>query len=390
MRTLLASALCALTLSLCAAQPPKAGETIDYINNRLEHSTFMRVDDDGTARIATPSGILTFKLRDAAFNCNFQNGDDRVRIASDSPIELWHGSHREDSKHRQSFACRGASEAREAVQALRRLKAEHLGKDGYGALFNRRLAATEKDLPYATVGEAMDFVNDTLEASVVLKVDEKGTLTIQAPDTFYDVDLARAEFGLNDSSDSPRVRIYGDWCLDVYPNRRLDKAAARESFSTRSRHGARDVIKALYYLKGAFTGLTSESINALRNVSGVRTHEYTTIAQAVDAINDRLAISIILGVDAKGEVAVSIYRFNIQDCTFERPREEKHLLGLLHFRPEDGVNISAPRGLKKYEDGRFFDTVDDQTFSCRSDKDIPFIIRALEFIRSEARKGGAK
>jgi hypothetical protein len=34
--------------------------------------------------------------------------------------------------------------------------------------------------------------------------------------------------------------------------------------------------------------------------------------------------------------------------------------------------------------------VDDQTFSCRSDKDIPFVIRALEFIRSEARKTPTK
>jgi hypothetical protein len=289
--------------------------------------------------------------------------------------------------HRQSFTCRTREGAREVVQALRRLRAACLEKDPSAASFNRKLkggAGTQ------TLDQALDLVNDNLAISVALKVDPKGILTLNGPDDIYRVDLARAEFALNDLNDEPRVRIYGDWCIETFRGHGRDRQMSRESFTTRTRQGARDVVRALYTVKAAFTGMDPAAVAALRNVTGERIRDYKTIAQAVDAINDRLDVSILMGVDAKGEVVVNapdrIYRFNILDCQFRRARERSWFFGLVRGFDGEGVTIEGRKGLQKFEDGHFYDTVDEETFSCRSSFEVREVVQALDFIQDQTRK----
>jgi len=49
------------------------GETLDYLNARLLHSSILRVDEAGLVRMRTPGETLTFNLKDAAINGNDQN-----------------------------------------------------------------------------------------------------------------------------------------------------------------------------------------------------------------------------------------------------------------------------------------------------------------------------
>ena len=387
MRMALLLPLCLLAASPAFSQGAKAGETIGYINERLEHSHILNVDAAGVVKMKTPGGSMTFSLKEAAFNTNEQSGDGRVRVASEAGIEVWEGNHREDTKPRESFSCGSRTAAREAVAALRRLRDGVLDKD---APAHRKLNCTDKGLDYRTVGQAMDLINDHLASSVLLKVDPKGVLTIQGPDDLYRVDLTRAEFGYNGADGDGRVRIYGDWCIDTYRDGHKEESVPRESFSTHTRHGANEVIRALYYLKGAYTGLDTPRIDALRNVSRTRTHDYTTVAQALDAINDHLALSIILAIEPNGEFTVNassaIYHFNLKDCTFERQSEERHLFGLIRFRAGEGVTIASAKGLKQYQDGRFYDTVDKETFSCEMESDSEFVMKALVWLQASLRK----
>jgi hypothetical protein len=366
---------------------------VDYVNARLRHSAILRVSDAGVVKVRTPSETLTFKLQDTAFSFNDLNGDHRVRLASAEPIEAWDGDHREDVTYRQSFQCRSRTDAREAITALRRLRRSFLDKDPRFSILKRKVAPGP-GASYASIGEALDFVNDHLSHSVALGVDDQGTLILQGSDEeTYHVALARADFGLNERSEDPRVRVYGNWCLATYRDGHRDEETARESFTVRSRLGARETIRALYGIKAAITGQDPSGLDTLRNVTGARTPAYTTIQGAIDAINDRLAISIVLGIDPQGDVAINasdaIYHFNIADGTFGKARGRFRLLGLIHLGLEEGARISSAKGLRKYSDSTQWDSVDDQTFSCASASDTQAVLQAFEFIKG-AWKPGAK
>ena len=374
------------------AQPAGTNEAVDYVNARVRHSAILRVTEAGVVRVRTPSETLTFKLQATVFSLNDQNGDHRVRIASSEPIEAWDGEHREDVTHRQSFVCRSRTDAREAIAALRRLKQSFLDKDPKYTCLKRKLAPDGNGGEYATLGEALDFVNDHLSHSVVLGLDDQGILTLQASDeTIYRVDLARAEFGLNDRGGDPRVRIYGNWCIEIFRDGHRDQETPRESFTVRSRLGAKEVVQALYGIKAASASKDTAKRASLRNGSETRSPAYTTIPEAIDALNDRLAVSIVLGLDAQGDLLINasdaIYHVKLADCTFRKPKERIHLLGLIHLGQEEGVNIASPKGLRKYVDSVRWDTVDDQTFSCESESDTRAALQAFDFIKEQVSKG---
>jgi hypothetical protein len=243
------------------------------------------------------------------------------------------------------------------------------------------------------LGEAIDFVNDRLAISIITRVDAKGNLFINGPDKIYQLDLRRAEFAFNTLSDDPKVRIYGDWCLGILHHGKLDREIARESFTTESRQDAYQAIKALYFIKGAFTGMDAAQIKTLKNVTRNQTRDYTTIQGAIDAINDRLAISIVLGLDPKGVLTINasehLYRLDIAKCSFEKARPKRTFQGWLqrtfNFDHPEGVTITCPEGIRKCADAQSSRTVEEETFACESAFETREIIRALEFIKEKVR-----
>jgi hypothetical protein len=402
MKTRFLNSLFALAaMVLLQANPLHAGnpgtdDAIEFVNARLSHSYLMRIDPNGGAKIKAPGGqTFTFNIKDVAFSFNDRNDDARIRVASDQGIGLQNEDRDKDDRFRQSFVCRSSKAAREAIDSLRKLKKTFTERDDRFKHLDRKLVSGDAELTFTTLGEAIDFVNDRLAISVVTRVDTKGFLFINGPDKVYQVDLRKAEFGFNPLSDDPKVRIYGDWCLALLHHGKMDREIARESFTTGFRQDAYQVIKALYFIQGAFTGMDAAQIKTLRNVTRSQTKEYSTIQGALDAINDRLAISIVLGIDPKGLLTINasehIYRLDIAKCSFEKARPKRTFQGWLQrtfsFDDQEGVTITCPDGIQKCADAQSSRTVEEETFSCESAFDTREIIKALEFIKDKVRAG---
>lgn len=387
---LIRSGAAALLLALPAFAADKATEeAIDRVNARFLHSSILRIDEQGGVRLRTPDRELRFNIRDAAFNVNDRNGDPRVRIACAEPMASGDPGAPREAERRESFACRSRLGAQEAVEALRQIRRAYLGQDPARHRSDRAVASPDKDVPFARVSEALERLDDLFEISVPIGVDPGGILTIDGPDALYRVDLTRAEFMVNDQGGDPRVRIYGDWCLETRNARGHSVKIARESFTAGSLRAARRAVLVLYTIKAAYTGQDPAKVPAMRAVTGAATRTYATLAQAVDALNDRLAVSVVLGVDAKGVATINapdaVYRVDLASSEI-RPetgayREKGFFHWITHEHRGPGVLIRSSRGLEREEDGVRARTVDEELFSTETRTGAEEAAKALEFIR---------
>ncbi len=378
------------------AQYSTVEETIEYINNRLSHSVILKVDQKGLVKVKAPGQYIHFNLKEASFNYNGANGDDRVRVYCDDCIEYYENKTLENTESIQSFLCDSKKAAYEVISAFKHLKKTYADNSNQSKQNDKKIK-TDEQLKYSTINEAVDFINERLSFSAISKVDDKGILYITAPDRTFKINLKSAEFGYNGSAGDSKVRIYGDFCIRSYVKHEPDEILPRQSFSTESKNNAFDVIKALYFIKFAYLGLDVSKISSLRNVSGTKNQNYSNINEAIDFINDRLEISIIMDINKYGEVSINsqdnIFRFNIKNIEIKKAVSlfsSGNFLKNLFFKSirqeVTGVKIAGYESIKKYADGKLEETLDEQDFSCGNEYRSKDVFKALKYIQDNFKK----
>lgn len=387
------TAICLITLLFSAtgiyAQYNNTTEAIDFINDRLSHSIIQKIDQDGTVTISAPSEKIKFKLREVSFNYNGGNNDDRVRVFGDNCIEHYDHKILSEKTSRQSFVCESERETNEVIAAFRFLKKLYPGEPLHSQSGNKKLKISDTTFGAKTVSEAIDFINDNLSYSMITGVDEQGVMTINSPDEIYRVNLKLAEFGYNDADDGSKLRIYGDFCIEVKKDRGSKKFIARKSFQAPDRVKAYKVISILYYLKATYSDLDPGTIPGLKNVNGKRTSSYTKVQDAIDFINDRLSYSIILGIDKTGMITLNapeeIYRFKIKEVKISKTDHRNISSDWFNIPiPGDyspGILVKCNDCIKKYESTGSYDSIDEQVFQCRNMSDVKDVLKALEYLK---------
>jgi hypothetical protein len=388
-KALLFTAILVLGATCSFAQYTTIDEARDYINDRLTHSMIQKIEANGTVTISSPGSKYKFNLRDASFNYNGGNDDDRVRVFCDNCIEKWENKQLKEKLNRQSFVCDTELEANEVITAFRFIKKTWPGSAGTGATADKKLKIQDITLGLNTVNDAINFINDNLSFSMVSGIDEKGIMTINAPDDIYIVDLAKAEFGYNDSGSEPQVRIYGDFCVALRKDNGKLKYISRNSFQAASRSRANKVITVLYYLRSTYSGFDPSKISGLRNVSGTKTMSYKTAAEAIDFINDRLSYSIIMELDKNGMTTINapedIYRFAIKEVKLSKTDTRRVSSDWFNLPiPGDyspGLLIECNDCLKRFNGPEDYNTMDEQVFQCRNMTDAKDVVKAMIYLK---------
>ena len=386
----------ALMLSVTSsfAQYSTAEETKDFINDRLSHSVLQKIDPDGTVTMNAPDQKIKFNLREVSFNYNAGNNDDRVRVFCDNCIEHYEHKSLTEKTSRQSFLCESEKEAYEVITAFKHLKKIYIADRNNLIPGDKKLKVGDTTLETKTVSEAIEFINENLSYSMITGIDDHGIMTINAPDDIYQVNLKQADFGYNDASDGSKVRIYGDFCIDIKKSNNEKEFISRKSFQTPSRAKGYKIITVLYYLKSTYADLDPTKITGLKNVRGVRTGSYKNVGEAIDFINDRLSFSIILGVDQAGIMTINapeeIYRFNIHDVQMNTSANHKARSEWFPFVITDGTSmgvlIECDDCIQKYDKPNSFDKLDDQVFQCGSMAEVKEVVKALTYIKVSVKK----
>jgi hypothetical protein len=387
--TFISIALLWLSVSVGFAQYTNIDEATAYINDRLSHSVLQKIDPNGVVTINAPDQKIKFPIREASFNYNGGNDDDRVRVFCNDCIEHYEHKQFKEKTSRQSFLCESEQEANEVITAFRFIK-KNFGETAKTSLNNRKIKGADPLLGYTTVSEAIDFINGNLSYSMVMGMDDQGLLTINAPDDLYIINMKQAEFGFNTSTDEPKVRIYGDFCITSKKGQKKEKALSRQSFQAQTQSKAYDVIKALYFLKSTCTNLDPAKIPGLKNLSRNKANTYINIAEAIDFINDRLSYSIILSVDPTGNVSINapddIYRFNIHDVKMNKTDRKAERYDWLPFEVPGtfapGIIFGCNACIKQYDGPGSYYTMDEQVFQCATMNDAKEALKALSYIKS--------
>lgn len=372
-----------------SAQFKNRQEAIDYVNDRLSHSIIHKITDDGLVTVKAPSERITFLISRSAFNYNDLNGDSRVRVVCPGCIKYYENRELDRTESRQSFACDTEDDALEVIKALEYIKGTFPADANSTGLPAKKLSVTDSTLGYSTVAEAVALINKMLVHSFVTGIDDKGMMTINAPDNNYKVDLAKAEFMVNDLDDDPKLRIYGDFCIRQTDEDGDEDFISRESFTTHSRFKCYKAIKALYYLKSAYGHLPAASVPMHPNVKRNHLTSFKTVGEAIQFINNRLRYTVVLGIDSKGVLSLNapseIYRVNMKKATFrytDRSQVNVDWFGISFDSGRiDGVQIECRNCLEKYSEPRDLDIVSEQTFQCESEQQVRDVIKALTFIQ---------
>jgi hypothetical protein len=375
------------------AQYSTVDETKDFINDRLSHSVLQKIDPDGTVTIGAPGEKIKFKLREVFFNYNGGNNDDRVRVFCDDCIEHYEHKSLTEKTSRQSFACESEEEANEAISAFRHLKKLYTADQKSSIQGDKKLKVSDSTLGTKTVSEAVDFINENLSYSMIMGIDDQGIMTINAPDEIYRVNLKQVDFGYNDASDGSKVRIYGDFGIELKKNGSKKEFLCRKSFQTPGRVSAFKVIPVLYYLKSAYSDLDPAKIARLKNVTGAKTNSYKTVNEAIDFINDRLSYSIILGIDQPGNIAINapeeIYRFNIHDVTINNAVNHRSKSEWFPFvitdGPATGVLVKCNECIQQFDAPDSFEKLDEQVFQCGRISEVKEVMKALTYIKASVK-----
>ncbi len=364
-------------------------DLIDQINARLSHSQIIRIDNDGMVYIKTPMDMIEFPIQETVFNYNASGN--RVRVANNYNINRLRNERLIEVAHRISFTSPSRRMAFEAIDAFRDIKELFSGEDKKNEILNYDLPLIEESSEYRTLGEAIHFINDNLQLSLIMSMNNNGIMLINSPSELYEINLKEADFSEYDWTHDPKVRIYGDWCVRImdYKHQRAGAYRPRVEFNVHSVSSTRSTVRALYHIKGALLGNTSGQIDNALRVQTTPLHRYRDIDEAVKYINDRLEISIITDIDKNGMVTINasehIYKIPIKNSRFRIGRRRFNVF--LGFEITSGsrnmVEIFSPAGLERYRDKRLQRRINSEQFTARSRFDASEIIKALEFIQEQ-------
>ena len=366
----------------------------DYINDRLSHSMIQKVDSAGTVTISAPGEKIKFRLQDVSFNYNGGNNDDRVRVYCDNCIEHYEHKELSEKTSRQSFLCESEKEAYEVINAFRYLKKMTASNKKGVMTYGKKLKVIDTTFGTKSIGEAIDFINDNLSFSMVMGINDEGLMTINAPDEVFEIDLREAEFGYNDLEDASKVRIYGNFCIDVKNIHGKKEYLSRKSFQTPGRVKAFKVITILYYLKCTYNNTDPSTLSILKNLGKTRTEAYKNTTEAIDFINSRLSYSIIMGIDNSGNLSINspdnIYAFNIHDVKMSKTDHSNlstewfSIPYKLEYTP--GVLMECQDCIKQYDAPGTFHTMREQVFQCGSMTEVKDVLKAFAYIQALVKK----
>jgi hypothetical protein len=222
----------------------------------------MSVSNNGTVVINAPDDNYRIDLSRSEFGYNHSSDEPKVRIYGDFSITMNPGQSNEKQIPRQSFQAASRSKAYDAIQALYYLKAHYLNMDISRMPGMKNLSKTKVN-SYANVAGAIDFINDRLSYSIILAAEPNGQISVNAPEDIYrfnvhDVDIQRTDRTserydwfpfISDGTFAPGLRIECKDCIKQYGSPGNYKTLDEQVFQCGSSSEAREVVKALQYIR---------------------------------------------------------------------------------------------------------------------------------------------
>ncbi len=237
-------------------------EAISYINDNFALSVILDIDENGIMTINAPSRLYRVDMKEAEFAAYDWSGDGKVRVYGEWCLRV---SDDESDRYdryvpRAEFNVHSFNRARPAVRALYYIKSTLLGQTG--AEIEEILAAKRShQWDFRSVEEAVKYINDRLEISIITNIDENGVMTVNASRSIYKVPMHESRFRTGSreritflgfevtTGHGNTVEISSPGGIEQYRDRRLERRIESQDFTVRSRHDIRDIIDALEYIQ---------------------------------------------------------------------------------------------------------------------------------------------
>ncbi len=238
------------------------GEAITYINDNLAYSVILGLDENGIMTVNAPSRMYRVNIIEAEFSSYDWSGDGKVRVYGDWCIRVSDDDRGRYDRYvpRVEFNVHSFTRVKPSVRALYYIK---------GALLDRTAAEIEEFLDwkmtqqrdYESIGEAIKYINDRLEISIITDIDSDGVMTINASRSIYKVPVRDSRFRRGSreqitflgfevaTGHGITVEISSPEGIEQYRDRRFERRLDSQEFSVRSRHDIREIIEALEYIK---------------------------------------------------------------------------------------------------------------------------------------------
>ncbi len=237
------------------------GQAIDFINDNLSRSVILGLDETGQMAINAPSAIYRIDMKAAHFALKDWSDQAQLRVYGEWCVEVSQEKGRRVERFvpRESFSTHSNSRGRESVEALYYIKGAVLGQHS-AQIEEQLMLSRSSPEDYRSIEEAIQYINDRLEISIITGIDEDGLMTVNASEYIYKLPLRDCRFrsgrnmisffgfritGRRDSSVDVRCSRGLERHYDGVLQRRIDS----ESFSARSRRDVKDIIAAFEYIQ---------------------------------------------------------------------------------------------------------------------------------------------
>jgi len=237
-------------------------EAITYINDNLAYSVILDFDEDGIMTINAPSRLYRVDIKEAKFSAYDWSDDGKVRVYGKWCISVSDDDPGNFERYvpRVEFNVHSFTRVQPTVRALYYIQ---------GSLYDRTAAEIEEYLDwknthqwdYESIEEAIKFINDRLEISIITDIDNDGVMTLNASQSMYKVPMRSSRFRRGSrehitllgfqvvTGHRNTVEISSPEGIGQYRDRRLEERIESQEFSVRDRHDVRDIIFALEYIK---------------------------------------------------------------------------------------------------------------------------------------------
>ena len=237
-------------------------EAIDFINENLSYSVITGIDETGMMTINSPDEFYQVNLSQAEFGYNDDSDGSKVRIYGNFCIGQKKGNGDKEMIARKSFQTPSRVRAYKVITVLYYLKSTYSNIDPANIPGLQNLSAAHSN-SYSNVAEAISYINARLTYSIILGMDNSGTVTINAPEEIYQFNLNTAKL-----SSARNQKSRSEWFPIIFNSgsttgvlaecsnciRKSESPGSTENldeqvFQCGSSSEVRDVLKAFTYLK---------------------------------------------------------------------------------------------------------------------------------------------
>ncbi len=237
-------------------------EAIDFINDNLSYSMITAIDDKGIMTINSPEEIYLINLRLAEFGFNDAGDGSKLRIYGNFAVASKTSGNAKTFVSRKSFQTPGRVNAYKAIPVLYYLKSTYSDLDP-GKIATLKNVTGARTNSYKNVTEAIDYINDRLLYSIILGIDQKGDISVNAPEEIYKFNIhevkassslnhkSRSEWFpfINTESSSTGVLVECNNCIQQYSDPDSFDKLDEQVFQCRNMTDVKDILKALTYIK---------------------------------------------------------------------------------------------------------------------------------------------